>query len=132
HPFAPYGYTGVSFFGNTIFGQHAAGGEPLGMFAGAAIIFFAYIGFDSVSVHSEEAREPAKDVPKGIIASLIICTILYLLVSAVLTVTAPSGQINIDAPVVEARTHAGTEWMHYVVALGPLRAITSEFADTVV
>jgi APA family basic amino acid/polyamine antiporter len=52
-PFAPYGYTGVSFFGKTIFGQAAAGGQPLGMFAGAAIIFFAYIGFDSVSVHSE-------------------------------------------------------------------------------
>jgi APA family basic amino acid/polyamine antiporter len=52
------------------------------MFAGAAIIFFAYIGFDSVSVHSEEAKNPAKDVPIGIIASLIICTILYILVSA--------------------------------------------------
>src|SRR6266481_3510342 len=45
HPFAPYGYTGVSFFGHTILGQTAKGGEPLGMFAGAAIIFFAYIGF---------------------------------------------------------------------------------------
>src|SRR5438128_11932707 len=82
HPFAPFGYTGVSFFGNTVFGQHAAGGEPLGMFAGAAIIFFAYIGFDSVSVHSEEAREPAKDVPKGIIWSLSSarsCTSPFLL-----------------------------------------------------
>ena len=56
HPFAPFGYTGVSFFGHTLFGQTAPGGEPLGMIAGAAIIFFAYIGFDSVSVHSEEAR----------------------------------------------------------------------------
>jgi amino acid transporter len=46
HPFAPYGYTGLSFFGKTIFGKTASGGEPLGMFAGAAIIFFAYIGFD--------------------------------------------------------------------------------------
>src|SRR5712691_8923922 len=83
HPFAPYGYTGVSFFGNTILGKHAVGGEPLGMFAGAAIIFFAYIGFDSVSVHSEEAKKPARDVPIGIIASLIICTILYILVAGV-------------------------------------------------
>ena len=48
------------------------------MFAGAAIIFFAYIGFDSVSVHSEEARKPARDVPIGIIGSLFICTILYI------------------------------------------------------
>jgi APA family basic amino acid/polyamine antiporter len=70
HPFAPFGYTGVSFFGHTLFGQTAEGGQPLGMFAGAAIIFFAYIGFDSVSVHSEEAKNPAKDVPFGIIASL--------------------------------------------------------------
>src|SRR4029077_17080857 len=66
HPFAPYGYTGVSFFGHTLFGKAAPGGEPLGMFAGAAIIFFAYIGFDSVSVHSEEAKNPSRDVPIGI------------------------------------------------------------------
>ena len=63
HPFAPFGYTGVSFFGHTLWGQTAKGGEPLGMIAGAAIIFFAYIGFDSVSVHSEEARKPASDHP---------------------------------------------------------------------
>ncbi|PYS44270.1 MAG: amino acid permease [Acidobacteria bacterium] len=125
HPFAPYGYTGVSFFGNTIFGQHAAGGEPLGMFAGAAIIFFAYIGFDSVSVHSEEAREPAKDVPKGIIASLIICTILYILVSAVLTGMVPTKDINIDAPVVDAFRRVGLTWMQYLVAFGAMTGITS-------
>ena len=125
HPFAPYGYTGVSFFGNTILGQHAAGGEPLGMFAGAAIIFFAYIGFDSVSVHSEEARKPAKDVPVGIIASLIICTILYIAVSAVLTAMVPYNQIDINAPVVEAFRHAGLTWMQYLVAAGAMTGITS-------
>ena len=125
HPFAPYGYTGVSFFGNTVFGQHAAGGEPLGMFAGAAIIFFAYIGFDSVSVHSEEAREPAKDVPKGIIASLIICTILYIAVSAVLTAMVPTKDIDINAPVVDAFKRAGLHWMQYLVAAGAMTGITS-------
>src|SRR5437870_3955153 len=125
HPFAPYGYTGVSFFGNTILGGHAPGGEPLGMFAGAAIIFFAYIGFDSVSVHSEEAREPAKDVPVGIIASLIICTILYIAVSAVLTGMVPYKEINIDAPVVEAFKRAGLVWMQYLVAAGAMTGITS-------
>jgi len=124
-PFAPYGYTGVSFFGNTILGQHAAGGEPLGMFAGAAIIFFAYIGFDSVSVHSEEAREPAKDVPTGIIASLIICTILYIAVSAVLTGMVPYKEIDINAPVVEAFKRAGLTWMQYLVAFGAMTGITS-------
>ena len=125
HPFAPFGYTGVSFFGNTILGKHAAGGEPLGMFAGAAIIFFAYIGFDSVSVHSEEARAPAKDVPIGIIASLIICTILYIAVAAVLTGMVPYNQIDINAPVVEAFKHAGLTWMQYLVAAGAMTGITS-------
>lgn len=125
HPFAPYGYTGVSFFGHTIFGETAEGGQPLGMFAGAAIIFFAYIGFDSVSVHSEEAKNPAKDVPIGIIASLIICTILYIAVSAVLTGMVPYKEINIDAPVVDAFRRAGMTWMQYLVAAGAMTGITS-------
>lgn len=124
-PFAPFGYTGVSFFGKTIFGKEAAGGEPLGMFAGAAIIFFAYIGFDSVSVHSEEAKEPAKDVPIGIIASLIICTILYIAVSAILTGMVPYKEIDINAPVVEAFKRAGITWMQYLVAFGAMTGITS-------
>src|SRR2546423_4365893 len=125
HPFAPYGYTGVSFFGKSLLGGVSQSGWPVGMMAGAAIIFFAYIGFDSVSVHSEEAGEPAQDVPKGIIASLIICTILYILVSAVLTGMVPSRQINIDAPVVEAFKHAGIVWMQYLVAFGAMTGITS-------
>src|SRR5499433_2168330 len=124
-PFAPYGYTGLSFFGNTILGKAAPGGEPLGMFAGAAIIFFAYIGFDSVSVHSEEAREPSKDVPIGIIASLIICTILYIAVSAVLTGMVPYKEIDINAPVVEAFKRAGLPVMQYLVAFGAMTGITS-------
>src|SRR5262249_34958736 len=63
HPFAPYGLTGVSFFGHTLLGQTDAGGRPLGMLAGAALAFFAFIGFDSVSTHAEEARKPQRDVP---------------------------------------------------------------------
>ena len=58
-PFAPFGLTGISFFGNTLFGQTGPAGEPVGMLAGAAIVFFAYIGFDSVSTHAEEAQESA-------------------------------------------------------------------------
>src|SRR5947207_939288 len=125
HPFAPFGYTGVSFFGHTILGQTAKEGQPLGMFAGAAIIFFAYIGFDSVSVHSEEAREPAKDVPIGIIAALNICTILYILVAGVLTGMVPSKDINLVAPVVDAFKRAGMVWMQYLVAAGAMTGITS-------
>src|SRR5882762_692288 len=125
HPFAPYGYTGISFFGHTLFGQTATGGQPLGMFAGAAIIFFAYIGFDSVSVHSEEAKRPSRDVPIGIIASLIICTILYIAVSAVLTGMVPTPEINKDAAVVDAFRRVGLTWMQYLVAAGAMTGITS-------
>src|SRR5207249_12327501 len=89
HPFAPYGLTGIAFFGKTIFGQTGRGGEPLGMLSGAAVIFFAYIGFDSVSTHAEEAKNPKRDVPIGIITSLILCTILYIAVAAVLTGMVP-------------------------------------------
>src|SRR5258707_12032477 len=125
HSIATYGDTGVSFFGHALFGKTAQGGQPLGMFAGAAIIFFAYIGFDSVSVHSEEAKNPAKDVPVGIIASLIICTILYIAVSAVLTGMVPYKDINIDAPVVDAFRRAGLVWMQYLVAFGAMTGIAS-------
>jgi APA family basic amino acid/polyamine antiporter len=123
--FAPYGYTGISFFGTTLFGQTGAGGEPLGMFAGAAIIFFAYIGFDSVSTHAEEAKRPAHDVPYGIVASLLICTVLYILVSAVLTGMVPYQEIAIDAPVVDAFRRQGLTTAQYLVAAGALAGITS-------
>jgi APA family basic amino acid/polyamine antiporter len=123
--FAPYGYTGVSFFGKTLLGQTGKGGEPLGMFAGAAIIFFAYIGFDSVSTHAEEARRPARDVPIGIIASLLICTVLYIAVAAILTGMVPYNEIEIDAPVVKAFQRHGLTVAQYLVAAGALTGITS-------
>jgi APA family basic amino acid/polyamine antiporter len=125
HPFAPFGLSGVSFFGNTLFGQTGKSGEPLGMLAGAATIFFAYIGFDSVSTHAEEARNPRRDVPIGIIASLIICTVLYIAVSAVLTGMVPYNQINIDAPVSNAFAQVGLRWAQFLVSLGALTGITS-------
>ena len=124
-PFAPYGMTGVGFFGRTVFGQTGTGGEPLGMLAGAAMIFFAYIGFDAVSTHAEEARNPRRDVPIGIITSLIVCTVLYIAVSAVLTGMVPYQQINIDAPVSDAFKRVGLPWAQFVVSLGALTGITS-------
>jgi APA family basic amino acid/polyamine antiporter len=123
--FAPYGFTGVSFFGKTLLGQTGAGGEPLGMFAGAAIIFFAYIGFDSVSTHAEEAKRPSRDVPIGIVASLLICTVLYIAVSAVLTGMVPYKEIAVDAPVVDAFRRQGLTTAQYLVAAGALTGITS-------
>ena len=124
-PFAPYGMTGVSFFGHTLFGQTGAGGEPLGMFAGAAIIFFAYIGFDSISTHSEEARNPQRDVPIGILVSLVVCTVLYIAVAAVLTGMVRYDQISIDAPVSKAFAQVGLPWAQFLVSLGALTGITS-------
>ena len=125
HPFAPFGLTGVAFFGNTILGQTGKGGEPLGMLAGAAKIFFDYIGFDSVSTHAEEARNPRRDVPIGIISSLIICTLLYIAVSAVLTGMVPYDKINIDAPVSNAFAQVGLTWAQFLISLGALTGITS-------
>jgi basic amino acid/polyamine antiporter, APA family len=124
-PFAPYGYSGISFFGYTILGQHGPAGEPLGMMAGAAIVFYAYIGFDSVSTHAEEARNPSRDVPIGIIGSLILCTVLYIAVAAVLTGMVPYQQIDIDAPLARAFSQVGLPWAHFFISLGALAGITS-------
>jgi APA family basic amino acid/polyamine antiporter len=103
-----------------------------GVMVGAALVFFAYIGFDSISTHSEEAKKPQRDVPIGIIASLIICTILYFGVAAVITGMEPYPQIDPDAAVAAAfrkesgRTGSvflrGVAWL---VALGALAGITS-------
>ena len=124
-PFAPFGYTGFSFFGHTILGQTGKGGEPLGMLAGAAYVFFAYIGFDSVSTHAEEARNPSRDVPIGIITSLVLCTFLYIAVAAVLNGMVPYNQINIDAPVSDAFRQVGLPWAQLLISIGAIAGITS-------
>ncbi len=124
-PFAPYGYTGISFFGHTLFGETGANGAPLGMLAGAAIIFFAYIGFDSVSTHAEEAKLPQRDVPIGIIASLIICTVLYIAVSAIVTGMVRYDQIDINAPVAQAFASRGMPWAQRLIDVGAVTGITS-------
>jgi len=124
-PFAPFGYSGLSVFGHTILGETGPGGAPIGVLAGAAMIFFAYIGFDSISTHAEEARKPERDVPIGIIASLIICTVLYIAMAAVITGMVPYNQINIDAPVSDAFRQIGLGWAQFLVSLGAITGITS-------
>jgi len=89
------------------------------------VIFFAYIGFDAVSTQAEEARNPRRDVPIGIIASLIVCTVLYIAVAAVLTGMVPYDQIKINAPVAEAFKQVGLPWAQFVISLGALAGITS-------
>jgi APA family basic amino acid/polyamine antiporter len=125
HPFAPFGLTGFGFFGHTIMGQTGSAGEPLGMLAGAAIVFFAYIGFDSVSTHAEEARNPSRDVPIGIMTSLVLCTVLYIAVAAVLTGMVRYDHINIDAPVSDAFKQVGLPWAQLLVSIGAVAGITS-------
>jgi len=123
--FAPYGWTGISLFGIPIHGQTTPKGEPLGMLAGAAIIFFAYIGFDSVSTHAEEAKNPQRDVPIGIIASLIVCTVLYILVVAVLTGMVPYDQIDPNAGVSKAFELRGLNVARVLIAGAGVAGITS-------
>jgi basic amino acid/polyamine antiporter, APA family len=124
-PFAPFGMTGINFFGTHVAGQTDPGGRPIGMLAGAAIIFFAYIGFDSVSTHAEEAKRPQRDVPIGIVASLIICTILYISVVAVLTGMVPYQQIDRSSGVSSAFKHAGLPWAEVIIASAGVAGITS-------
>ncbi len=125
-PFAPYGWTGLSFFGVPVHGDTDAGGRPLGMLAGAALIFFAYIGFDSVSTHAEEARNPQRDVPIGIVCSLLICTVLYIAVVAVLTGMVRYQQIDKNAGVARAFEAAGLPgWVEGFIAAAGVAGITS-------
>jgi APA family basic amino acid/polyamine antiporter len=123
--FAPYGWTGVSFFGIPVLGTPNAAGEPQGLLAGAAIIFFAYIGFDSVSTHAEEAKRPQRDVPIGIIASLLICTVLYIAVVAVLTGMVYYQDLNKDAGVSDAFQRVGLNWAEFIIAVAGVAGITS-------
>jgi APA family basic amino acid/polyamine antiporter len=125
HPFAPFGWAGLSLFGRPLWGQTSADGTPTGMLAGAAMIFFAYIGFDSVSTHAEEARNPKRDVPFGIIVSLLICTVLYIAVTLVLTGMVPYSEIDVDAPVAKAFERAGLGWAQFIISLGAVAGITS-------
>jgi APA family basic amino acid/polyamine antiporter len=125
HPFAPYGWTGFSFFGKHVAGQTDAGGNPLGMLAGAAIIFFAYIGFDSVSTHTEEAKNPQRDVPIGIITSLLLCTFLYIAVVAVLTGMVKYDQIDTAAGVSDAFKQQGLGAAEVIIAIAGVAGITS-------
>ena len=105
HPFLPYGVPGV--------------------LKGSAYIFFAYIGFDSVSTHAEEARNPQRDVPIGIIASLLMCTVLYILVAGVLTGMVPYSKIDIDAPVAQAFAAHNLPVAVFLISLGAVVGITS-------
>jgi len=104
-PFMPQGFAGVG--------------------AAAAIIFFAYIGFDAISTAAEETQNPQRDLPISIIASLSICTVLYIAVAAVLTGLIPYTKIDIHAPVADALRLVGFKWGAAIVSIGAVAGITS-------
>ena len=103
--FAPFGFSGVG--------------------AGAAYIFFAYIGFDAVSTTAQEARNPQRDLPIGIIVSLLVCTALYILVAGVLTGMVPWQEVNIEAPIARAFSDRGLTTASHIITLGALAGLTS-------
>jgi APA family basic amino acid/polyamine antiporter len=105
HPFLPFGVGGV--------------------FSGAAIIFFAYIGFDQISTSAEETRNPARDLPIGIFLSLLICTILYILVTAVLTGVVRYNQLNVPSPVSHALILLGMNAAGSIISVGALCGLTT-------
>jgi APA family basic amino acid/polyamine antiporter len=104
-PFMPFGWSGIV--------------------QGGALVFFAYIGFDAVSTAAEEVKNPNRDLPIGIIASLGICTILYIAVSAVITGMVPYSQIDSGAPLAAAFGDVGVTWAQFVISLGGFVGLTT-------
>jgi len=98
---------------------------PQSVLTGAALVFFAYIGFDSVSTAAEECRNPQRDMPFAIIGTLIVCMILYVGVAVVLTGIVPYLQIDPRAPVASALKQLGLSWLEFWVVLGALMGMIS-------
>jgi basic amino acid/polyamine antiporter, APA family len=96
-----------------------------GILRGAGVVFFAYIGFDAVSTAAQEAKNPKKDMPFGILGSLVICTILYILVSGLLTHLVPYGQLNVPDPVVVGIRVIGYQWATFLVELGAIAGLAT-------
>ena len=105
HSFAPYGFGGIG--------------------AGAAYIFFAYIGFDAVSTTAQEAKNPQRDLPIGIILSLLVCTLLYIGVAGVLTGMVRWQEVNIEAPIARAFMDRGLTTASHIITVGALAGLTS-------
>jgi APA family basic amino acid/polyamine antiporter len=96
-----------------------------GILRGAGVVFFAYIGFDAVSTAAQEAKNPQKDMPKGIMGSLVICTILYVLVAIVLTGVVPYSQLSVPDPIAVGIDALGMTWLSPIVKLGAIAGLSS-------
>jgi APA family basic amino acid/polyamine antiporter len=113
-PFMPYGWF-----------ETLPNGKTVGVLAGASIVFFAYVGFDAVSTAAEEAINPQRDLPKGIINSLIFCTIIYIIVAALLTGVVPYQELNVSSPVAFALAKIGFPWASALVSIGVIAGLAT-------
>jgi len=113
-PFMPYGWF-----------ETLPNGKTVGILAGASIVFFAYVGFDAVSTAAEEAINPQRDLPKGIINSLIFCTIIYIIVAALLTGVVPYQELNVSSPVAFALAKIGFPWASALVSIGVIAGLAT-------
>src|SRR6185503_3515212 len=104
-PFMPNGFTGV--------------------WVGSSLIFFAYIGFDAVSTAAEECKNPSRDVPIGIIGSLVICTVIYIVVAGVLTGMVPWTQLGVADPLAAAFKYVGANVSAGIVAFGAVISMSA-------
>ncbi len=103
------------------FGQYGVSG----IVRGAGVVFFAYIGFDAVSTAAQEARNPQRDMPIGILGSLVICTILYIIVAAILTGLVPYAQLNVPDPIAVGIDATGLLWLSPIVKVGAIAGLSS-------
>jgi APA family basic amino acid/polyamine antiporter len=113
-PFMPFGWF-----------EKLPDGTTVGVLAGASLVFFAYVGFDAVSTAVEEAKNPQRDVPIGILGSLIFCTVIYVIVSGLLTGVVPYQDLNVSSPVAHALNLLGINWASALVATGVITGLTT-------
>lgn len=113
-PFMPFGWF-----------DHAADGHPIGILAAASLVFFAYVGFDAVSTATEEAKDPQKDVPRGLLWALAVCSFIYILVSIVLTGMVSYTELNVPSPVGYALQLVGVNWASALVSTGAVAGLTT-------
>jgi APA family basic amino acid/polyamine antiporter len=113
-PFIPFGWF-----------DHNEMGNPVGILAGASVVFFAYVGFDAVSTAVEESKNPKRDVPIGILASLGFCTLIYIVVSGLLTGIVHYSELNVSFPVSFALERVGVTWASALVATGVITGLTT-------
>jgi APA family basic amino acid/polyamine antiporter len=119
---------GIHYVNFSNWGHDWSGFAPMGfggIGAGAAYIFFAYIGFDAVSTTAQECKNPQRDLPIGIMVSLLVCTTLYILVAGVLTGMVHWQDVNIEAPIAEAFLDRGLNVASHIITLGALAGLTS-------